>query len=307
MTESLFQKYRPHEWSYLNLATVTTHDLPTVAGVALGSDGSDDMRSALQSVSEGSDPVVAVHRVVAESPAALCLVSTDDLAGMVERPNHPGTSNDEQPNWCRRLPCSVEALVEQEPGRTLIATGGAAPLHAGRIAQKLSIDTFVVPKGAGVGSAHGFLAAPVAYEAVHSHYMTLSKFDAATLNEIFARMRREAEEIVRLAPGYGDIVETRFADMRYRGQGHEITVSLPAGDFTAADREKMIKLYEDGYAATFGRRISAGVTYKYVQQSQSCGGSCQNLLTYSVSTSAFDVGAQAVVGDQLAGGDVAAE
>mgnify|MGYP003333738157 CR=1 FL=1 len=51
------------------------------------------------------------------------------------------------------------------------------------------------------------------------------------------------------------------------------------------------------YAATFGRRISAGVTYKYVQQSQSCGGSCQNLLTYSVSTSAFDVGAQAVVGD----------
>jgi 4-alpha-glucanotransferase len=49
-------------------------------------------------------------------------VSTDDLAGMVERPNHPGTSNDEQPNWCRRLPCSVEALVHQEPGRTLIAT-----------------------------------------------------------------------------------------------------------------------------------------------------------------------------------------
>ena len=51
------------------------------------------------------------------------------------------------------------------------------------------------------------------------------------------------------------------------------------------------------YAATFGRRVSAGVTYKYVQQSQSCGGSCQNLLTYSVSTSAFDVGAQAILGD----------
>ncbi len=51
------------------------------------------------------------------------------------------------------------------------------------------------------------------------------------------------------------------------------------------------------YAATFGDRVSAGVTYKYVQQSQSCSGACQNQTTFSVSTSAFDVGLQAVVGD----------
>ena len=139
--------------------------------------------------------------------------------------------------------------------RTLIATGGAAPLHAGRIAQKLSIDTFVVPKGAGVGSAHGFLAAPVAYEAVHSHYMTLSKFDAATLNEIFARMRREAEEIVRLAPGYGDIVETRFADMRYRGQGHDLTVELPVRGYAKEDGKAFAALFDGEYRKHFSRVI----------------------------------------------------
>jgi N-methylhydantoinase A len=137
----------------------------------------------------------------------------------------------------------------------LIATGGAAPLHAGRIAQKLSIATFVVPKGAGVGSAHGFLAAPVAYEAVHSHYMTLAKFDPATLNEIFATMRREAEEIVRLAPGYGEIVETRSADMRYRGQGHDLTVELPVRAYGKDDGKLFAELFDGEYRKHFSRVI----------------------------------------------------
>jgi N-methylhydantoinase A len=68
-------------------------------------------------------------------------------------------------------------------------------------------------------------------------------------------MRAEAEAVVKAGAPDAKLVETRTADMRYRGQGHEITVDLPPGDFTAASREKLIKLYEDGYAATFGRTI----------------------------------------------------
>lgn len=49
------------------------------------------------------------------------------------------------------------------------------------------------------------------------------------------------------------------------------------------------------YSATFGDRVSAGVTHKLVRQTQSCSGACQNVLTFSVSTSAFDLGAHAVV------------
>ena len=141
--------------------------------------------------------------------------------------------------------------------RTMIAFGGAAPIHAARLAEKLGINRVLVPSGAGVGSAVGFLMAPVAYEVVRSRYVQLDadKFDPAFVNKLFAEMRAEAEAVVKAGAPDAKLIETRTADMRYRGQGHEITVTLPPGEFNAASREKLIKLYEDGYAATFGRTI----------------------------------------------------
>jgi N-methylhydantoinase A len=141
--------------------------------------------------------------------------------------------------------------------RTMIAFGGAAPIHAARLAEKLGIRRVLVPSGAGVGSAVGFLMAPVAYEVVRSRYVQLDddKFDPAYVNALFAEMRAEAEAVVKAGAPEAKLVEARTADMRYRGQGHEITVSLPPGPFDRASRDKLIKLYEDGYATTFGRTI----------------------------------------------------
>jgi N-methylhydantoinase A len=141
--------------------------------------------------------------------------------------------------------------------RTMIAFGGAAPIHAARLAEKLGIDRVLVPEGAGVGSAVGFLMAPVAYEVVRSRYVQLDrdKFDPAFVNRLFAEMRAEAEAVVKAAAPQAKLIATRTADMRYRGQGHEITVALPNGEFTAQSRETLIELYEEGYAATFGRTI----------------------------------------------------
>src|SRR4029078_2215186 len=68
-------------------------------------------------------------------------------------------------------------------------------------------------------------------------------------------MRAEAEAVVKAGAPEAKLVQTRTADMRYRGQGHEITVALPPAEFSAASRDKLTKLYEEGYAATFGRTI----------------------------------------------------
>jgi len=140
--------------------------------------------------------------------------------------------------------------------RTMIAFGGAAPIHAARLAEKLGIGRVLVPSGAGVGSALGFLMAPVAYEVVRSRYVQLDDgFDPAYVNKLFAGMQDEAAAVVKAGAPLARLVVARTADMRYRGQGHEITVDMPPGDFTAASKQKLIELYEKGYAATFGRTI----------------------------------------------------
>jgi N-methylhydantoinase A len=139
--------------------------------------------------------------------------------------------------------------------RTLIAFGGAAPLHAARMARKLGMKRVIVPVGAGVGSAFGFLRASIAYEVVRTRHMRLDLFDAKTVNGLFASMRQEAEGVVRLAAPSETLVETRQAFMRYRGQGHEIAVALPNTDFAADATAGMRKRFEETYAAVFGRVI----------------------------------------------------
>jgi N-methylhydantoinase A len=137
-------------------------------------------------------------------------------------------------------------------GRTLIALGGAAPLHAARLAGKLGIERVVIPPDAGVGSAHGFLDAPIAYEVVRTLLVRLDALDQSRIDTMFAEMRGETETVVRLGAPTGELQETRTAYMRYRGQGHEIAVPFPSGK---ADPETLRKAFDTTYTALFGRII----------------------------------------------------
>ncbi len=137
-------------------------------------------------------------------------------------------------------------------GRTLIAFGGAAPLHAARLAAKLGISRIVIPPDAGVGSAHGFLDAPIAYEVVRTLLVRLTDLEKTPIDAIFADMRTEAEAVVRLGAPTGELLETRTAYMRYRGQGHEIAVPFPTGK---SDPATLRAAFDSAYAALFGRVI----------------------------------------------------
>ena len=140
-------------------------------------------------------------------------------------------------------------------GRTLIAFGGGGPVHACRLAEKVGIARVLVPSGAGVGSAIGFLRAPVGYEVVRSLYQRLSTLDVAAVNALLAAMRAEALAVVEQGRFGAAVTETRIAFMRYVGQGHEIPVPLPVRVLSAADGDFIRAAYDREYARFFDRPV----------------------------------------------------
>jgi N-methylhydantoinase A len=139
--------------------------------------------------------------------------------------------------------------------RTLVAFGGAAPLHASRLAEKLGIQRVIVPADAGVGSALGFLAAPAAYEMVRSRYTHLTAFDIENINALLAEMEQQALTHCRAAAGAQPILVQRSAFMRYAGQGHEIAVTLPDRALERHDAATLRENFEREYTRLFSRHI----------------------------------------------------
>jgi N-methylhydantoinase A len=139
---------------------------------------------------------------------------------------------------------------------TMIAFGGAAPLHAGRLCEKLGINRLLVPPGAGVGSAIGFLRAPFSFEAVRSVYMRLADFNAARVATLLAELREEATRFVRSCDPSGSIDCNFKVYMRYIGQGWEIPVALTAAQAANPDARAFLTSFEKDYTALFGRTVA---------------------------------------------------
>ena len=139
--------------------------------------------------------------------------------------------------------------------RAMIAFGGAAPLHACQLAETLNIKKIIIPSGAGVGSAIGFLKADIAYEVARSYYMDLRFFDPTIINNLFESMKREAEDVVKQGTKTKQLTENRIAFMRYRGQGHEIAVPINDQPLTSNSREVLMQTFESEYQRLFGRVI----------------------------------------------------
>jgi len=140
-------------------------------------------------------------------------------------------------------------------GRAIIAFGGGGPVHGTRVAEKIGVDRLLVPSGAGVGSAIGFLRAPVGYEVVKSLYQRFRTFDVASVNALLAAMSDEATRVVREGAFGAPLAEHRLAFMRYVGQGHEISVVLPARALTEADVATIRAAYDAEYSRFYDRPV----------------------------------------------------
>ena len=132
----------------------------------------------------------------------------------------------------------------------LLATGGAGPVHAWNVARKLGVTRVVCPPGAGAGSTIGMLMAPARVDRVASFSAALTGADFAEAEAIFAA--QEMESLAVLLPTGADAsgrVVRRLADMRYIGQGSEVTVAMP----DKLDEASVRTAFEAAYKALFAR------------------------------------------------------
>ena len=139
--------------------------------------------------------------------------------------------------------------------RLMIAFGGNGPLHATRVARRAQVDHILIPRDPGVGSAVGFLFAPVSFEIVRSRYETLTTLDLKGLNAFFDGMIDDAQSVVRAGVPDGPLTRRRVGFMRYHGQGHEIEVPLPDRALTEADIPALRDAFEVEYSRQFSRAV----------------------------------------------------
>ncbi|MDW4551570.1 hydantoinase/oxoprolinase family protein [Defluviimonas sp. D31] len=149
---------------------------------------------------------------------------------------------------------AVESGKDLGP-RTMIAFGGNGPLHACRVARAAGVPRILIPTNPSVGSAVGFLFAPVSFEIVRSRYSMLQTLDFAAVNRLFASMVSQALDVVRQGAAEAEVIVSRTAFMRYHGQGHEIEIALPDRDLELSDIAPLTKAFETAYARQFSRPV----------------------------------------------------
>ena len=149
---------------------------------------------------------------------------------------------------------AVESGKDLTP-RTLIAFGGNGPLHACRVARSAGVNRVLIPANPSVGSALGFLFAPVSFETVRSRYSLLQSLDITAINALMTEMVEEATQVVRQGAPDGPLSIRRVAFMRYSGQGHEIEIGLPDRLLENGDIEPLTSAFKVAYAKLFSRPV----------------------------------------------------
>jgi N-methylhydantoinase A/oxoprolinase/acetone carboxylase beta subunit len=136
---------------------------------------------------------------------------------------------------------------------TIVAFGGAGPVHAYGLAKKLGAPRLLVPPNAGVGSALGFFTAPRAFDLLRSHKVSLGNADFNEIEKIFKELEAEATRILKKEATGKDIKFERSLDMRFVGQGAETNVPLSEREFTKIKKEEVRRRFDEVYVKLYGR------------------------------------------------------
>jgi N-methylhydantoinase A len=150
-------------------------------------------------------------------------------------------------------------IVSVERGRdprkyAMVAFGGAGPLHASRLARAIGIPRIIVPYGAGVGSAIGLLEADSKIDQSTTRVLRLEAGIEGEMAAVFAELDRKLRYDLERLGGADRAKFERGVYMRYAGQGHEIRVDLPNGDFSSGYAEKAVELFHEAYHRIYGYR-----------------------------------------------------
>ncbi|WP_394972642.1 hydantoinase/oxoprolinase family protein [uncultured Croceitalea sp.] len=153
----------------------------------------------------------------------------------------------------------------------MIGFGGAGPVHSFGVAKLLNTKRLIIPVGAGVTSALGFLVSPVASEKIHSHIMELNRIDWKEVNSFLTDMTNDGYAFLEQSGiAKKDAIVNRVVEMRYAGQGHEITIELPEGELNesciAEIEKRFIKEYEFRYNRSIEGMAMEMVTWRVVVQ-----------------------------------------
>ncbi|MDX0481396.1 hydantoinase/oxoprolinase family protein [Sinorhizobium medicae] len=264
--------------------------IPVIEMVEIGAGGGsvatvDSMRQIrVGPHSAGSEPGPACYGRGGENPTVtdadliLGRLDPDDFAGGAMKLDRPASDRAMDQDVASKLDTNVataayglsEVVDENmsnaarmhavENGKelsefTMIAFGGAAPIHASRLCEKLGMSELLIPPGAGVGSAIGFLRAPFGFESVRSAYSRLSRFEAKTINTTISDLITEATSFVRSGSPDADPDLECTAYMRYVGQGWEVPVTIEVRDYVDGDVALFRKLFDEQYEHFFGRVI----------------------------------------------------
>ncbi|NYT67237.1 hydantoinase/oxoprolinase family protein [Pusillimonas noertemannii] len=136
---------------------------------------------------------------------------------------------------------------------TMIVYGGAGPLHASAIARELGIRRVIIPFSPGHFSAYGMLFSDLRYDYVRSCFQPLSCESLESIEALYRDMEQEGLDAIASSATRPQSTEIkRFADMRYVGQEHAVTVELPRSYFEGRDTDAIKRAFDDVHLQRYG-------------------------------------------------------